>query len=646
MSKILLMGNKNVGKTTFYNIITNQNEKIANVSGSTVDIKCFKKDENILFDLPGVDCFNPQSYDEKLVLDYLLTQDFDQINLILDTNNISKSANLLIEILELNLPTNIYLHQSDNLQNINNLKNVFEKFSNLNVFVTTQKNTSQIKTLWKKTAKVNKDFSIDYGYNVENLILKISEYIDNKIFNKRFVAIQILQGNKYFLNNLNIENKLTILSIIKKNNENSKTALSLIRSIQLARKMQIDKLIKHSQVIIKPEKKSTQIIDSILINPWIGPLLFILLVLANYFISIEIIGIPLQNLWVENLEKIGLQLSQVMQNIHVYSWVQSLINDVFIGSLGTIIGFIPMILSIYFFNSLFENTGYNYRASILFDNILSKFGLDGRSIISVMSGFGCNVPAILSTRIQKSKLKRIIAILVLVFVPCVARIPMISLFASLFFKSWHFMFVFTFNILIICIIFISSLILNKTKFKNNDHTLLFEYPKLKLPNLKYIFKLSWKTSLNYVNKIFTTLLIGALVVWFLTSFGFNGYNSKQPFINYLLPLTSWIFKPFMIKDDRFSGLLIVGFSVKELLLSTIPVMFNENNINHVLVSNLNTAQAYAILLFFILYTPCLSTYLTIKKEISQKIANFSLIFSFIVAYVCSYLIYLLISLFI
>lgn len=644
MSNILLMGNKNVGKTTFYNIITKENEKIANISGSTVEIKCFKTNEDIIFDLPGIDCLNTQSSDEKIVLDYLTTQTFDQIDLILDSNNLTKSANLFIELLELKKPINLFLHQSDNLQNVNNLKSAFEKFSNVNVFISTQKQKSTIKDNWNKKAKQNKDFELDYGYSIENLISKLEPLVnEDKTYSKRFISIQILLENNVFLQQQDLDKQLQILNILK---EEVKDQSRIKKTIILARKMAMDKIIKDSNIVIKPEKKITKIIDSILINRFVGPFIFIALVLANYFISIEVIGIPLQNLWVDNLDNLNSTLTPILNSWHVYSWIQSLISDVLFGSLGTIIGFIPMILSIYFFNSLFENTGYNYRASILFDNVLSKFGLDGRSVVSVMSGFGCNVPAILSTRIQKSKLKRTIAILVLPFVPCVARIPMISLFASLFFKSWHFMFVFIFNLIIILIIFISSLILNKTKFKNNDKTLLFEYPKLKMPNIGYILKLSWKTSMNYVNKVFSVLLIGALIVWLLTSFGFNGFQSKQPFISYLLPLTSWVFKPFMIHDDRFSGLLIVGFSVKELLLSTIPVLFNNESINHVLTSNLNIAQAFSLLLFFILYTPCLSTYLTIKKELNKKIANFSIIFSFVIAYVFAYLTYLLISLFI
>lgn len=644
MHKILLIGNKNVGKTTLYNIITNQNEKVANVSGSTVEIKTFEKKDHVLSDLPGIDGFLPTSKDEEIVIDYLSSSAYDQINLVLDSTNISKSSNLFIECLELEKPINLYLHQVDQLIKKDRLKQVFEKNLNLNVFLTTHKNSNDIKKNWYINAKNNSNFRLDYGNNLETLISKLEHYITpTKNFNSRFIAIQMILENDYFLNLVDSKTKLQVLNLILKYQKNS--TFKLGRCIILARKMFCEKLLKQTTSEIKKQSKYEQIIDNILINPYLGPLIFLILVSLIYYTSIEVIGIPLQNLWVDNLESWGTNISTYLVSINTNTILISLFSDVIISSLGTIIGFVPMILSIYFFNSFLETTGYNYRTSILFDNLLSKFGLDGRSIVAIMCGFGCNVPAILTTRIQKSKIKRIISILVIPFIPCVARLPLISLFASIFFKSWHFLFVLLFNILIILITFLSSFILKQTKFKKSESTLFFEYPKLKLPNFIYIFKLSWKTSINYLNKIFTTLFIGAIIIWFLTKFGFDGFESKKPLITYFLPITSYIFKPFNINDQRFSGLLIVGFSVKELLISTIPILF-QNDINTVITTNLNLAQAVSILLFFILYTPCLSTYLTIKKEIGIKYANFSIIFSLIIAYVSSYLIYIILSLFI
>lgn len=644
MSNIILVGNKNVGKTTLYNIITNSNEKIANVSGSTVEFKTFQKNNDIIVDLPGIDNFKPISDDEIVVNDYMFKKNYDQINIVLDSANISKSTSLLCEVLELKVNTNIVLHQIDQVKNIESIKTKFEKILSLNVFLTTQKNTNSIKGTWNKKAKKNTDFQIEYSPIIEQLIKEIIS-LDIKILDldSRFSAIQLILENNYFNSLLTMEEKMKVSNLISK--AKSKTKLELAKSIFIARKMFVEKLLKDTTLKIREESNFEKFINHILINKFIGPIIFILIVLSIYYISIELIGIPIQNLWVDFISNIGDHVTSFLTASKFNTIGVSLINDVAFGSLATIIGFVPMILSIYFFTTLLESTGYNYRASILFDNVFEKFGLDGRSIVAIMSGYGCNVPAVLATRTQKSKYKRIISILVIPFIPCVARIPMISIFSSLFFKKWHFIFVFLTNIIIIITLFLSALFLKKTKFKNSTKTLVIEYPKLRFPNLYFILKLSLKVSLNYISKIFTTLLLGALIVWFLTNFGIHGYKDKTSFISYLVHLTSWVFKPFNIVDDRFSGLLIVGFSVKELLLSTIPVLFH-NDINTVLTSNLNVAQGFALLIFFILYTPCLSTYLTIKKEIGKKYANFSIIFSFIVAYIASYLIYLISSIFI
>ena len=584
---LALVGNQNCGKTTIFNRITNMKQHVGNFPGVTVEhvIGEVPNYNNCkIVDLPGLYSLNTYTYEEKVTRDFLYKVKPDVIINVIDATNLQRNLYLTMQLKETGIPMVIALNMLDEVEKNKGKIEVQELSKRLQLPIV-------------KLGTVTKE-------ETEKLIYEA-------IQNKRF----------YNINNPNLRKQNKI-------NEKYREIESICNNVvKMPRNM---------------SKNNSYRIDRILTNKFLGLPIFFFIMYIIFNLTFNIIGNYFTELLNQGIEVVSNIIINYFENHEYNLIVESLIVDGVLNGIGSVISFLPIIVTLYFFLSILEDSGYMTRIAFIMDKPLSKIGLSGKSIVPILLGFGCSVPAILSIRTIQSKKERELSLTLVPFISCSAKIPIYAIFVSIFFKDNSAIAMTLIYAVGIIIGILLTALLDK-KRKNDEGTFIMELPNYRMPSIKNTWYLMWNKTKEFLIKSFSVIFIASLIIWFLKSF-----NQELVFVpegESMLAMIgqkiSFIFKPLGFSNWKIVTSIIVGISAKEAILSTLSILTNANSsILPIILSNMFTkSSAISFLTFILLYTPCIATIGIIKKEFGIKKAIKIVFNQFIIAYIISFLIY-------
>ena len=584
-----LVGNQNCGKTTIFNEMTNMNQHVGNFPGVTVESKIgvVEKHNDIqVIDLPGLYSLNTYTTEERVSKEYIINQKPDVLINVIDSMNLERNLYLTIQLKKIGIPIVIALNMLDEL--------------------------------YKNNMKIN--------------IIELSKRLDIPI-------VPITNVNKKEINEL--INKTIELSFSKK--EKNKIVNDQYEEEIIYRYKNIEKICSG---IIQGKKENLSSIDKILTNKYLGIPIFLTIMFIIFYLTFNVIGEYFSNLLNIGLDVVTEDIENILINNNVNQLIQSLIIEGIITGIGSVLSFLPIIVTLYFFLSILEDSGYMTRIAFIMDKPLSKIGLSGRSIVPVLLGFGCSVPAILSIRTIKSEKEKKLTMMLIPFISCSAKIPIYAIFVSMFFHNYSAEVMILLYIIGITIGITITGIVNKICNIKNNNTFIMELPKYRIPTLKNTWMLMWNKSKEFLKKTFSIIFITSIVIWILKTFDFSLTETtiENSILAQLGKKISPIFNPLGFYDWRIVTSLIVGISAKESIISTLNILTNQT-IAISLQSIFNISSALSFLIFVLLYTPCIATIAIIKKEFGNKTAIKIVIFQILIAYIISFVTYQLITCF-
>ena len=584
MKTVALLGNPNVGKTTLFNYLTGSNQRIGNWAGVTVDKKEGFFGNTRIVDLPGIYAMDTYSNEEKVSKEFLENGQVDLILNIIDASNIDRNLYLTMQLKQFKKPIILAVNMID----------VAEK----------------------------KGIHIDYE--------KLGQLLN--------VVVIPIQASK----EIGIEKVKTALSSINKNKiDNTDYSFSSEKETYAYIEDLLSKCTKTSKNSKKHIKEN---LDNIMLNPWFAYPIFFAIMALMFQVTFSWIGQPLSDLLDSLLND---SLVPIIEGwINNYSpWFQSLILDGIVGGVGGILVLLPVILSLFACITILEDSGYMARVAFLMDKIMRKMGLSGKAFIPMIVGFGCSVPAIMSARTLESEKDRKLTALLVPLMSCNARLPVYSIFASVFFPKYVGLVVASLYFLGIILAFILGIIFKHLIFKNEEEPLLIELPEYKLPSLKNLFVQLYEKSKNFLIKAGTLIFAMSIILWFLSNFNFSGMTDVNDSIlasigGFIAP----IFKPLGFGNWQSSVSLLTGLIAKETVVSSMGVIF-AGNLEVMLPLHFTALSALSFMVFILLYTPCITAVGTMKKEFGTKITLFSITYQLILAWSISFLVFNIGSLF-
>lgn len=660
--KYALVGNQNCGKTTLFNQLTGSNQHVGNFPGVTVDQKIGviknMKDSTIV-DLPGIYSIRPYSSEEIVTRDFILKQNPDAILNIVDATNIERNLYLTLQLLEMRLPMVIALNMMDEVENNGGTIDVKKLSEEIGVPVVPisaakkqglddlTKTMSEVAT--KKILPAKMDFCSGAVHrSIHSVCHIIEDHAEACSMSPRFVTSSVIQGDEDIVAELNLdenEKELIEHTIVQMEKE-----MDLDRNEALAdmRYTFIEKVVSEAvkkKATKNKERIRSEKIDKVLTNKWLAIPTFIGIMLLIFYLSFDLIGGILTELLGKGIDELGVLTGNAMASAGINPVVTSLVvNGVFAG-VGSVLSFLPVIVILFFFLSILEDTGYMARIAFVMDKLLRKIGLSGRSIVPMLIGFGCSVPAVMSTRTLSSNRDRKMTIFLTPYMSCSAKIPIYSVFTMAFFPKYRALVMMGLYLLGIVVGILISLIFKKTVYKGNPTPFLMELPNYRMPSVKSVLLLMWEKAKDFIKKAFTIIFLASLVIWFLQTFDYK-FNVVESIDQSLLGIIGKglapIFYPLGITDWRVSTSLIAGISAKEAVVSTLAVLMGTSvsELSGVLATVFSPLTAFAFLVFTLLYTPCIAAVTTIGKELGSRWWTLAVIvFQCVVAWVVSFVIY-------
>lgn len=598
MKTIALLGNPNSGKTSLFNVLTGGRQHVGNWPGVTVEKKegfvMLGHERFHLMDLPGLYSLEPDSPEQKLAGDYLLKEKPALILNIVDASNLERNLYLTLQLRELNMPMIVVLNMMDEVekQSIHIDAEQLSKMLDIPVYA----------------------ISATKKHGLRELTHAMHKHMDMPTPKTFSLAC----GS---------------CSLCKKGEQRYRLVEHMVSACQ------------HTEISQQKQSRTTWL-DKILLNRVLALPIFLLIMYAIFTLTFEI-GSGLVSGFLDGFLNITLRdgLSSWLTFLAAPAWLISLLCDGVIAGVGTILLFLPQIALLFFFLSLLEDSGYMARAAFMMDKIFSVFGLSGSSFIPLMMGFGCTVPAVMACRILGNERDRKLTILLAPFMSCSARLPVYALFAGVFFKQNQGLIVFSLYLLGIVVALLSALILSKTVLKSKGSGFVMEIPPYRLPQLRNMLLHTWEKVKGFVIRAGTVLLIASMVVWFLQSFSTSLImvtNGNESILAKLGGIIAPIFAPLGFGTWQASTALLTGVAAKEMIVSTLAVVSGAGSASPVMMVSqmFSPLTSYVFMAFSLLYMPCLSTIVTMRKELgSRKWTLFGLGYSFVVAWVISFIIY-------
>lgn len=660
-----LVGNQNCGKTTLFNQLTGSNQHVGNFPGVTVD----RKDGSIkgypntnITDLPGIYSMSPYSSEEIVSRNFVLNEHPKAIINIVDATNIERNLYLTMQLLEMDIPMVVALNMMDEVTgNHGSIDvNTIEGMLGVPVIPISAAKNEGVDELVKHALHIAKyqerplrqDFcdKQDHGgavhrciHAVEHLIEDHAESADIPV---RFAATKAIEGDHLIIEKLKLDQNETetLLHIVKQ----METERGLDRSAAIA-DMRFDFIEKLcEQTVVKPKESKERIrsekIDRILTGKYTGIPCFIAIMALVFYLTFNVIGAALQKLLELGVDKLAQVTDAAMAAAKVNGVLRSLVIDGIFTGVGSVLSFLPIIVTLFFFLSLMEDSGYIARVAFMMDKLLRKIGLSGRSIVPMLIGFGCTVPAVMATRTLTSERDRKMTILLTPFMSCTAKLPIYAFFVSVFFPKQGGIIMTGLYLLGILVGILVAFLYKGTLFKGEPVPFVMELPNYRLPSPKNVGQLLWEKAKDFLQKAFSVILIATIVVWLLQSFDihFNmvedsGGSILAGISGLLVPL----FKPLGLGDWRICTSLISGFMAKESVVSTLEVLFGTD-----IGTVLSPVAAAALLTFSLLYTPCVAAIAAIKRELGMKWAVGVVIWQCAIAWAAALIVKLVVGIFV
>lgn len=652
-----LVGNQNCGKTTLFNQLTGSNQHVGNFPGVTVDrkdgpIKGYKN--TLVTDLPGIYSMSPYSNEEIVSRNFVLDDKPEAIINIVDATNIERNLYLTMQLLEMNIPMVVALNMMDEVTGNGGTIDVngMESMLGVPVVPISAAKNEGVDELIKHAIHIAKyqerpgrqDFcdENDFGGVVHRCIHSIAHLIEDHAETAgipvRFAASKLIEGDSLILEKLNLDkNEIETLEHVVIQMEKER---GLDRSAAIAdmRFSFIEKVCE--KTVVKPKESKERLrsekIDRILTGKYTAIPCFIAIMAAVFILTFNVIGAGLQKLLEMGIDALTGAVDKGLSAAGVNSALHSLVIDGIFAGVGSVLSFLPIIVTLFFFLSLMEDSGYIARVAFFMDKLLRKIGLSGRSIVPLLIGFGCTVPAVMSTRTLPSERDRKMTILLTPFMSCTAKLPIYAFFVSAFFPGKGGIVMTGLYFLGIAVGILVAFIFKKTLFKGEAVPFVMELPNYRLPGIKNVAQLLWEKAKDFLQRAFTIILIATMVVWFLQSFNwhFNMVSdSSESILASVAGFIAPVFAPLGLGDWRVVTSLISGFMAKESVVSTLEILFGSS-----VSTAFTTLSAVSLLVFSLLYTPCVAAISSIRRELGHKWAVLVVVWQCAIAWIAAFLV--------
>ena len=655
-----LAGNQNCGKTTLFNQITGSNQHVGNFPGVTVDRKSgvIRGHENTLVtDLPGIYSLSPYTSEEIVSRQFILDEKPTGIINIVDATNIERNLYLTMQLMELDVPMVLALNMMDEMRGNGGTVDIneMETFLGIPVVPISAAKNEGIEELASHALHVakyqecrgRKDFcdESDHGGAVHRCLHGIMHLIEDHAIQAdlpvRFAATKLVEGDNGILEALKLsQNEQEMLEhiICQMEEERGLDRAAAIADMRFS-------FIQHltEACVVKPheskERERSRKIDQILTGKYTAIPSFIGIMALVFWLTFNVIGAWLQGLleqfigWLTELADAGMTAWNVNDALH-----SLIINGIFNG-VGSVLSFLPIIVTLFFFLSLLEDTGYMARVAFVMDKLLRKIGLSGRSIVPMLVGFGCSVPGVMASRTLPSERDRKMTIMLIPFMSCTAKLPIYGFFTAAFFPEYSGLIMVALYFGGIAVGILVAMIAKNSIFKGDAVPFVMELPNYRMPGAKNVLQLLWDKAKDFLQRAFTVIFLATIIVWFLTTFSPHlnmVTESKDSILAGIAGVIAPVFAPLGFGDWRISTALITGFIAKESVVSTLSILFGTTT---ALTSLISTKAAAALLVFCLLYTPCIAAIASIRRELGQKWAIGVVILQCAIAWVCAFAMY-------
>ena len=636
-----LVGNQNCGKTTLFNKLTGSNQHVGNFPGVTVDRKTgsIKGHPNTeITDLPGIYSMSPYSSEEIVSRNFVLDEKPSAIINIVDATNIERNLYLTMQLLEMDIPMVVALNMMDEVLGNQGSIDVNMMEALLGVPVIPIVNHALHIAKYQEHP-LRQDFcdKNDHDGAVHRCIHAVMHLIEDHAtlagIPSRFAATKAIEGDPLIMEKLKLDtNETEMLEHIVQQME---TERQVDRSAAIA-DMRFDFIERLcEQTVVKPKESKERIrsekIDRILTGKYTAIPCFIGIMALVFYLTFNVIGAWLQGILEIGIDKISALTDAALTAANVNSAMHSLVIDGIFTGVGSVLSFLPVIVTLFFFLSLMEDSGYIARVAFVMDKLLRKIGLSGRSIVPMLIGFGCTVPAVMATRTLTSERDRKMTILLTPFMSCTAKLPIYSFFVNAFFPKKGGLIMTGLYLLGIFVGILAALLYNGTLFKGEPVPFVMELPNYRLPGAKNVAQLLWEKAKDFLQRAFSVILLATMVVWFLQSFDLHlnlVKDSSDSILAMAAGLLVPIFKPLGLGDWRICTALISGFMAKESVVSTLEVLFSGS-----IASVLTPLAAASLLAFSLLYTPCVAAIASVKRELGGKWAIGVVVWQCVVAWI-------------
>lgn len=655
-----LAGNQNCGKTTLFNRLTGSNQHVGNFPGVTVDRKdgeTKNHPDTLITDLPGIYSMSPYSSEEIVTKKFLLDEKPKGIINIIDASNIERNLYLTMQLMELNIPMVVALNMMDEVRKNGGsvLVNEMEQLLGVPVIPISAAKNEGIEELTDHALHIAKyrecpgrqDFCISHGTSEQTAVHRcihaimhlIEDHAEAAEIPIRFAASKLIEGDSL------VEDKLEL-------SQNEKEMIEHI-IVQMEQERGLDRaaaiadmrfhFIKSicQQTVIKPSESKEHArsikIDKILTGKYTAIPSFIAIMGLVFWLTFSVIGKGLSNLLDLGISHLTTLVDGLLTKANINDVLHSLIIDGIFNGVGSVLNFLPIIVTLFFFLSLLEDSGYMARVAFVMDKLLRKAGLSGRSIVPMLIGFGCTVPGVMASRTLSSERDRKMTILLTPFMSCSAKLPIYGFFAAAFFPNNSAIVMILLYALGIATAVFMAIIMKLSIFKGEPVPFVMELPNYRMPSAKSVCQLLWEKAKDFLQRAFTVIFVATIVIWFLQTFDtkFNLVeNSQDSILATIAGFIAPIFKPLGFGDWRISTALITGFMAKESVVSTLSVLLGSGV---KITSLLTQLGAASLLVFCLLYTPCVAAIASIKRELGRKWACFVVVFQCVIAWIMAFI---------
>lgn len=654
-----LVGNQNCGKTTLFNVLTGSNQHIGNFPGVTVDrkdgvIKGYP--DTLITDLPGIYSMSPYSSEEIVTREFLLMDKPKGIINILDATNIERNLYLSMQLMELGIPMVIALNMMDEVRvNGGSVRiNAIEELLGVPVIPISAAKGEGIEELVSHAIHVAKyqekpqisDFcSKDSAVHrcIHGIMSLISDHADKAGYPERFAASKVVEGDSLVLKHLELEqNEKEMIEhiIVQMEEECGMDRASAIADMRFA---YIEDVCKNT--VVKPreskERIRSQKIDKLLTGKYTGIPMFIAIMGLVFYLTFNVIGAALSNVLDILITFVTNGVDNLLTAMNVNSVLHALIIDGIFNGVGSVLSFLPIIVTLFFFLSILEDSGYMARVAFIMDKLLRKLGLSGRSIVPMLIGFGCSVPGVMASRTLSSERDRRMTVLLTPFMSCSAKVPIYAFFSAAFFPHYAALVMIGMYFIGIIVGIIMAFIFKKTLFKGEPVPFVMELPNYRMPGAKNVVHLLWEKAKDFLQKAFSIIFIATILIWFMQNFDIRlnvVADSRQSILAVLAGMITPLFKPLGFGDWRLVTAILTGVMAKESVVSTISILFGSTIET---VSVISAAGAMSFLVFCLLYTPCVAAIASVKKELGGKWAAYVVVIQCVVAWIAALITYII-----